>query len=81
VINLQESHHWALSEETKPSISVDLPAEPISLKEFTKKGRKAYAKYVLLKVKGDRSLAAAILGIDIRTPRRVLNPRQKDSAD
>lgn len=63
------------------SITVDLPSETISLNEYTNEARRVYAEYIMQKVNGNRSMAAAILGVNIRTLRRVLNTYRKDSAD
>jgi DNA-binding NtrC family response regulator len=61
-------------------IRVDLPEGALPLNDFSMAARRAYAKHILQKTKGNRPAAAAILGIDVRTLRRVLNARRKKSS-
>jgi DNA-binding NtrC family response regulator len=61
-------------------IRVDLPEGALPLNDFSMAARRVYAKHILQKTKGNRPAAAAILGIDVRTLRRVLNARRKKSS-
>lgn len=65
------------SDGATQSISVRL-AGAVSLAEFTREARRTYARHVMAQSKGNRLLAAGLLGVDIRTLRRLLNDRSGD---
>ncbi|MFZ5862366.1 MAG: sigma-54-dependent transcriptional regulator [Nitrospirota bacterium] len=65
-------------DESVLSISVRVPFESTPLAEFTRAARRAYAKHAMAQSKGNRLMAAGLLGVDIRTLRRLLNNRSGD---
>ncbi len=75
-----ESDMTASSASSTDSIKIDLPEEALSLNDFSMEARRVYAEFILRKTNGNRSMAAALLGIDIRTLRRVLNVHRKKSS-
>ena len=65
-------------DESVLSISVRVPFETTPLAEFTRVARRAYARHAMAQSKGNRLMAAGLLGVDIRTLRRLLNDRSGD---
>ncbi len=59
-------------------VSVRLGPGAVSLAEFAREARRTYAKHVMRLSKGNRLMAAGLLGVDIRTLRRLLNDRSGD---
>jgi DNA-binding NtrC family response regulator len=65
-------------DESVLSISVCVPSDTTPLAEFTSVARRAYARHAMVQAKGNRLMAAGLLGVDIRTLRRLLNDRRGD---
>ncbi len=68
----------AESDGATQSISVRLGPGAVSLADFAREARRTYARHVMAQSKGNRLMAAGLLGVDIRTLRRLLSDHDRE---